>query len=161
MSDQQQQPFERPKSRHCTEGVAVRDAFQGATFSFLTVRDGAKNYFDVACFEDGPLDQFRAIKGGAEVKISGYLTKRKVKNSEPARFEIQLVAVKVETRQPQQQPQAAQQAPQQFWQQNPPMHAYAQSGYQQPLYQQPSQQQPPQQQPPAYQPPPKDDDIPF
>lgn len=111
------QPFRRPDSKFLVQGVIVRDAFSAATFAYVTVRDGDRLYFDVACFEDGPLAEVRALKSGTEVRISGYIGKRKMKNvvddQGRPRYEVQFVAQKVEQRQPaQQQPPQPQAAPQ-------------------------------------------------
>lgn len=89
-----------PTSVFVVEGVVVRDAFQGPTFSYVTLREGEKSYWDVACFEDGPLNEFRSLRGGAVARIRGHLGKRKIKeqNGDPnarARYEIQLVATAI------------------------------------------------------------------
>jgi single-stranded DNA-binding protein len=80
-------------------GVVVRDAFQGPTYSYATVREGERQYWDVACFEDGPLDLFRSLRSGTEVKVAGHLGKRKMKGNADQqgrdRYEIQLIAERV------------------------------------------------------------------
>lgn len=77
-------------------GVVVRDAHQGPNFSYVTIREGEKSYWDVACFEDGPLNDFRQLRSGAVAKVRGHLAKRKVKGyQDPTgrdKYEIQLVA---------------------------------------------------------------------
>lgn len=80
-------------------GIIVKDAFQGPTYSYATVRQGERHYWDVACFEDGPLEQFRSLRGGTEVKLAGHLGKRKVKNGADQqgrdRYEIQLIVERI------------------------------------------------------------------
>lgn len=111
------------------EGVVVRDAHQGPNFSYVTIREGEKSYWDVACFEDGPLDQFRQLRSGAVAKIRGHLGKRKIKGvvdpSGRPKYELQLVADKIKALAPIAPP--------------PPQYAYAQSGYQYALQAQPQQ----------------------
>jgi single-stranded DNA-binding protein len=113
-----ERPFVKPKSRFRVQGVLSRDPFQGPNYSFLTVRDGDSTYLDVSCWEDGPLEAFRGLRSGMEVMVEGYISKRKVKNSEPLRYEIALVAETVRSRQPQyQQPVQAVQVQQPAYQQ--------------------------------------------
>ena len=85
-------------------GVAVRDAYPGPTFAFLTVLVGDKDYFDWACFEDGPLEIFRGTTKGTLCRIMGRLGKRKIKDSVPARYEIQLVCERIDVAQGQVSP---------------------------------------------------------
>jgi hypothetical protein len=93
----------KPSSIFQVEGVAVRDAYQGATFSYVTIQEGEKSFWDVACFEDGPLDQFRTLRSGAAVKVRGHLAKRKMRDGDVPvvdskgrpRWEIQLIAEKI------------------------------------------------------------------
>ena len=93
------QPRERPAAGgpphngFYVEGVVVRDPHQTERGAFITVREGEKSYWDVACWEDGPLPQFRDLHGGDQVRIEGHLAKRKVKNTD--RWEISLVAIKL------------------------------------------------------------------
>lgn len=81
------------------EGVVVRDAHQGPNFSYVTIREGEKQYWDVGCFEDGPLEQFRQLRSGAVARIRGHLGKRKIKGvvdpSGRPKYELQLVAERV------------------------------------------------------------------
>jgi hypothetical protein len=92
----------QPVSIFQVEGVVVRDAHQGPTFSYVTIREGEKQYWDVACFEDGPLDAFRQLRSGAIAKIRGHLGKRKIKGfvdqNGRERYELQLIADKLKAR---------------------------------------------------------------
>jgi hypothetical protein len=92
----------QPASIFQVEGVVVRDAHQGPNFSYVTIREGEKQYWDVACFEDGPLDAFRQLRGGAIAKIRGHLGKRKIKGfvdqNGRERYELQLIADKLQAR---------------------------------------------------------------
>lgn len=94
--DTMNQPNQGPaRNGFFVEGAVARQPNQGPNFCHATLCESGNRYWDVSCFDDGPLPGFRMLGAGDVIRVEGRMQKRKMKADQmgPERWETQLVAM--------------------------------------------------------------------